>query len=448
MKKKSSYAAWVMFLMGLFSQTQIRIVGFMDISEAFAYIAGPVFFILDYQRIRRNGFGPFLLVWFLCILGAFISSWANGSHFQAMARGVATPISVFCLACVFHHFLSIDLKAYKWFFLGAALSMILCVFVFQRGADIGRAGALDVGEVTTEQVAEYSLFWLALWGTWITMPIYMFYLNLPKWYSLACTAWIMIYGLFSAGSRSSLAMAFFTFLVILIGGKSRKSMEYLRKHLTSILIILAISSILIGKFYKYCAVHNYLGETAYQKYITQTRRGDDLLSLLMAGRTGFFAGLRAAIDKPILGHGPWARDYKGYYREFLYKYGTSEDIERIDYYENKGQVGLLPGHSWVVTFWNSYGILGLVCMLYVGWLALSTLWKRMAIVPEFFGYFAFIIPGMMWNWFFSGFSSRTATTLSFVLFLFVRAIEEGRVQFHSDADNIQVTFSHVSHENK
>ena len=106
-EKRSSYAAWVMFLMGLFSQTQIRLIGFMDISEAFAYVAGPIFFILDLQKLRRHGFGKFLFIWFLCTVGAFVSSWVNNTPFINMMRGVAAPVSVFCLTCVFHHFLSI-----------------------------------------------------------------------------------------------------------------------------------------------------------------------------------------------------------------------------------------------------------------------------------------------------------------------------------------------------
>ena len=433
-KQYSSTASWVLFLMGLFSQTQIRLIGFMDISEAFAYVAGPIFFILDLQRLRRDGFGSFLLVWFLCIVGAFVSSWVNHTPFQLMARGVATPISVFCLACVFYHFLSMDLKAVKWFFLGFALSMILCVFVFQRGADIGRGGGLESGEVSAEAVASYALFWLALWGTWITMPVYSFYLKLPRWYPLACALWFMIYGFFSAGSRSSLAVMLITVLLLIIGDKKRKSMANVKKHIVAIVIVIAIGAPLVGQFYKYCAINNYLGDAAYEKYMGQTKRGDSIWVLLMSGRPGFFAGLRAAVDEPILGHGPWAIDEKGYWREYVYKYGDSNDLKELDSAEAKGRRARIPGHSWVVTFWNAYGILGLVCMLYVGWLMLLTLKNRMAVIPELFGYFAFTLPSTIWAWFFSGFSSRTSTTLLFVLCVFAKSIEKGRVRFVSDAD--------------
>ena len=434
MENKNSSVAWAMFLMGLFSQTQIRLIGFMDISEAFAYVAGPIFFILDFQKLRRDGFGKFLLVWFLCIVGAFISSWANDTPFMNMARGVATPIAVFCLACVFHHFLSIDFKSFKWFFLGAALSAILCVFVFQRGTDLGRGGGLDTGEVSADSVAEYSLFWLALWGTWITMPVYMFYLRLPRWYPLACAFWFLIYGFFSAGSRSSLAMTIITILLLIIGGKVRESMKNVKKHIVAIAIVLATAAPLVGQFYKYCALHNYLGEAAYQKYMGQTKRGESILALLMSGRAGFFAGLHAAIDKPILGHGPWAVDEKGYWREYVLKYGDAEDLASLNYVESKGWRRLLPGHSWVVSFWSWYGILGLVCMIYIGWLMLSTLKNRMAVVPELFGYFAFTIPGMIWGWLFSPFGNRTGTTLFFVLCVFAKSIEKGRIRFVSNAD--------------
>ena len=435
MKKNSSVVP--MFLMGLFSQTQIHLIGFMDISEAFAYVAGPIFFILDFERIKRNGFGNFFLIWFLCIVGALASSWVNNTYFQQMARGLATPVSVFCLASVFHHFLSQDFKAYKWFFLGAAISAVLCIFVFQRGFDRIVGGEITTGEAATEAVMSYSLFWLAIWGTWITTPVYMFYLKLPRWYPIVCALWFMIYGLFSAGSRSSLGLMVVTILLLILGGKASNTMKYVKRHFATIAMVIAVLAIGAGQFYKYCAINNYLGEDAYNKYIVQTKRGEGLMHILMAGRSGFFAGLRAAIDKPILGHGPWARDEKGYFREYVYKYGDAEDIKVIDASELRGRIGLIPGHSWVITFWNWYGILGLICMLYVGWLMLSTLKNRMAVVPELFGYFAFMLPGMLWGWFFSPFGSRTGTTLLLVLCVFVKSIERGKVRFISDADELK-----------
>ncbi len=300
--------------------------------------------------------------------------------------------------------------------------------------DIGRGGALEAGEVAVEDVVAYSLFWLALFGTWITAPVYMFYLKIPRWYSLGVAFWFMIYGFFSAQSRSSLGLTLITIILLFLGGKSRKTMESVKKRILGIGVILVICVPLVGQFYKYCALQNYLGEGAYNKYMAQTRRGDNMLSLLMSGRSGFFAGLRAAIDRPISGHGPWARDIKGYYREYVYKYGSQEEIEGVDYYRNKGFVGLLPSHSWVVSFWLSYGVLGFICMLYIGWLMFSTIKNRMAVIPELFGYFAFMIPSMIWSWLFSPFGSRTTVTLFFVLCMFAKSIEKGRIHFVSDID--------------
>lgn len=425
--------SFALFLMGLFSQTQIRLIGFMDISEAFAYVAGPIFFILDFERIKRNGFGVFFLVWFLCGIGAFVSSWVNNTPFVNMARGVATPISVFCLSSVFYHFLSRDFKAYKWFFIGAAISTILSVFVFQRGYERSLGGDLEAtGEAATKAVMSYSLFWFSIWGTLITIPIYMFYRKLPRWYPIVCALWFMFYGFFSAGSRSSLGMTIVTILLFIIGGKTHESMRYVKKHFVSIMLFLAILTPFVGQFYKYCAVNNYLGERAYNKYMGQTKIGEGILNILMSGRSGFFAGLRAAVDRPILGYGPWPIDEKGYYREYVRKYGDVEDLRHIDKMELQGRRERIPGHSWIVVFWTWYGALGLLCMLYIGWLLLSTLKNRMAVIPDLFGYFAFMLPTMLWGWLFSPFGSRTGMSLMFVLCVFVKSIDKGRFRLTYD----------------
>ena len=95
---------------------------------------------------------------------------------------------------------------------------------------------------------------------------------------------------------------------------------------------------------------------------------------------------------------------------------------------------MLPGHSYVITFWLWYGFGGLVCMLYVGWLYFSTLKNRMYVVPELYGYFAFALPSVIWAWFFSPFGTRTSSTFLMVLCLFVNAIEQRRFYYISDAD--------------
>ncbi len=434
MARKSRGPSLAMFLMGLFSQTQIHLIGYLDISEAFCYVAGPICFILDWPQLRKHGFGPFLGVWFLCVLGAWISSLINNTPTVFMLRGVASPFSVFCIACVFHRILSQDLKAFKWFFLGAAISGIISVFAFQRGTGIAKAGGELTGDEAIENITGYSLFWLVQIGTWLVLPLQSWYLKTPKWYCVAFGLWYMLYGLFSAGSRSGLLVSALFLFLICIAGKTRESMMYMKKHFTTFMLVLFIIGPFMATSYKYLAVNGYMGEGAYEKYMKQTQGKSGLLNLLKGGRGEFFVGLAACVEKPIIGYGPWAKDRDGFLYRYIQKYGSDESLEGYNRVLKYGITPGLPSHSYVITFWLWFGILGLICMLYTGWLYFTTLKNRMHIVPELYGYFSFMLPSVAWAWFFSPFGQRTGSTLLMVLCLFTRAIEKGRFQFVSDVD--------------
>lgn len=427
MRKPNNYVAVMLFLLGLFSQTQLHIVGYLDIAELFSYVLGPFFFIQDLPKLKKHGFGTFLFLWFLCTVGCMLSAWLNGSYPKQWMRGVAVPIAIFCLTCTFHHFLMIDFKSFKWYFLGAAISGVICIFVFQRGTSVMSRGVELKGAEAAEHAMGYSLFWLQQISTWLLVPVFMRYLKLPRIYTIAVGIVVMLFGFFSAGNRSGMLVTAASVVLIAVGGTRRRSMDYLRKHFLVMVILGMLIVPFFTSFYKYCAVHGYLGEAAYKKYIAQTRQGSDALSILRAGRGEFFIGLTACLDKPIVGHGPWAFDDKGYTREYMRKYASVEDYVRISGYMDKyGVVGAIPAHSWIIGFWLWYGVLGLICMGYVGVLFYQTLRQRLRIVPELYGYWAYCLLPTVWHFFFSPFGGRTGVAMLFTLCLLTRAIAQGR----------------------
>ncbi len=437
MLRKSNSVAILVFMLGVFSQTQIRVIGYMDISEFICYIIGPFLFIIDLPKLRRHGFGTFLLMWFLATCGAIISSLFNHSSMPVLLRGIASPISVFCLTCVFHHLLSKDLKAFKWFFLGAAISGVISIFMFQRGTSISKYGDTLTGDDAVGAVVGYSLFWLVQVGAWLNLPIQMAYLKTPKWYCIGFGLWFMLYGIFSAGSRSGLLSVGLFLLLIGVAGKTRQSMTLVKKHFMAFSIVFVVIGLAMASFYRYAAVNNYLGEKAYKKYMSQTQGKSGLMNLIRGGRADFFIGLEACLKRPFAGWGPWARDTEGLVHKYIMEYGSDESLEYYNHMIQHGAVPYISGHSYVISFWVWYGALGLICMLYVGWLYFSTLKNRMHIVPEFYGYFAFVLPSVIWAWFFSPFGHRTESTFLMVLCLFVKAIEENKFYFVSDVDVVR-----------
>ena len=48
MERRSSYASWVLFLIGLFSQTHIQVVGSIGISELIIFLVAPFLYVTHY----------------------------------------------------------------------------------------------------------------------------------------------------------------------------------------------------------------------------------------------------------------------------------------------------------------------------------------------------------------------------------------------------------------
>ena len=140
-----------------------------------------------------------------------------------------------------------------------------------------------------------------------------------------------------------------------------------------------------------------------------------------------FCGLLAALDKPIIGWGPWAIDEGGYVEEFLGKYGTSEDYQnyiRSVHYSTPGFT-LLKCHSHITMFWVWYGIFGLIFWLYVLFVLLRYLKQDCWAVPHWFMWLACGIPAYVWNTCFNPLNDRVTPIMFVVACLVARAVRKG-----------------------
>lgn len=147
----------------------------------------------------------------------------------------------------------------------------------------------------------------------------------------------------------------------------------------------------------------------------------------MGGRADFFAALFAAFDHPIKGFGAWALDEKGYWGEFVKKYGTDEEAAAYYRAVTEGRIKLLPGHSQLMVGWTWNGIGGLIFWLYILYLYYRTFRYNLSVVPELFGYFALSLPSAMWGILFSPLDNRLNVSFMFVLCLFVDAVSRGKI---------------------
>ena len=429
-----SASLWL-FLIGLGSQTQFHFVGSLGISELPVLLLAPFLFVRDCRKLKADGFMPFLwLVIFTC-LGCILGAKLNGSPLVFTLKAFAFPYAIFSSTIVFHHLLRNDMGSIKWFIVGTFLSSIVNIFIFQPEVHTAHGGEIATGDAAVAAMMGYALFWSNRIRSLIMLPVSAFYLATPWLYSvLAPLLSAVVYILFSKGSgRSAAVVSLGIAFLIYVGGKKRRTMVRIGRNFFVFMVVSIVLLFAIKGAYSWAAPKGMLGEDARVKYYRQTRAGTGLIGLLMGGRMEFFCGLMAAIDKPILGHGPKAEDKNGYVERYLAKYGTDEDLRnylgeiRLSERIGNGGYAFIPTHSYIVSFWVQYGIFGLLLWLYVLYQAILYLRKYAPMVPQWYGYLCVGICNLLWDAFFSPFAGRLAVPCMITCVLFAKAVYERKL---------------------
>ena len=428
-------AMLLLFLIGVFSMTQVRVIGKIGISEFFMVLASPFVFLQNIQVFKRDKSMLFFVLIILWTMGAVLADKINGSCFAYAIRGQAVPIVLFGATVCLYALLRKNIYNLRWLLLGIAISWVLSTFVFQRGT-AGDFAAEGNMEAAVERVVGYKLFWTNMAKTWLSLPISAWYLSVPFVYSLCAMSFVSVFCLLTGG-RSSFLVALVSVFLIFIGKKKVRSMQFLKKHFVALILMLGCVGLVAKGVYKFAVTHGYLGENEMGKYEMQTRKSNSIIGMLVGGRSETFVGLYAALHRPILGHGSWAVDNYGYCFDFSSKYGDERDIARVESAMKLGGM-IIPGHSHIVVYWLWHGVFALLFWLYIGCLVAGTLIKRMSTVPWFFGYFAVTIPAWFWDYFFSPMGLRVSESALFVMCLLIRKIASDRRRFgYSQLEGIQ-----------
>lgn len=418
--KASKHDAFWLFMIGCFSMTQLRLGAKIGISELFMVLAAPVIYFRNLRHYKADGMLPMLNLLFLWILGALFSDWYNETETYQIIRGFSVPTAVFATVVCVHNFLRRDIRNYKWILLGVACSHVISTFVFQRGTAGDLAAEGDMAGAI-EAVVGYKLFWANLIHRWILLPVQTLYLKTPVVLSLLC---LMVSSVAAAmsGGRSAFLVGVASLFLVLYSRRNAKLMLSIRRHLVLMFCVLAVIGVCVKSAYEYAATHGMLSEVDVKKYEHQTGQGNNALRMLMSGRGEFFIGLIAALDKPVIGHGSWARDEGGYVIDFMEKYGSEDDVKILKQSQIQYGVKFISSHSHIICYWLWHGIFGLLFWCYIIFLAIRTFTKYLHVVPEMFGYWAIILPDFFWHVFFSPFGLRTEECVLFVCMVLLHKI--------------------------
>ena len=406
-----------LFLIGLFSMTRISLGGSIAISELLLVGCMPFILMRVYGDFGRDGMKPIIILSILWFLGACLADIYYGSYLPLALKGIATPIVYFCSIVCCYALLRDDLRNVRWFVLGVAISYIVSTFVFQRATTVGDTMAL---EDALEATIDYKLYWIGLASQIFLLPVRGWFTSTSTLYCLGATGGLAIFALL-IGARSMFLALTISWIFIFIGKVSKRDHQFIRKRFFLICIAIACATVGVKKGYESVVAKGLLSENEIKKYEMQTREGNSILQLIMAGRVEFFVCAYAACQHPVIGRGSWALDYDGLYLEFLSKYGNQDDYVRAaKVFERNPGLRRIPAHSHIMTYWMWHGIFGLLLWVYIIYIVITTMIRNMQIVQGLLGYFALSIPLFLWDVLFSPAGYRVSEAVLFVLCLLVR----------------------------
>lgn len=423
----------ILFLLGLFSETKIFFFGCLAISEIAIFALAPLMFLKDYRVLKHDGFLVFTNMLFGLMAAMFASSINNHTAFPFVVKSFAVMYAVFAYFIVFHRLLRSRYDDVGWFFVGVFLSSIITVFAFNPRADVSEGGFVFIANANADTVLEETLAWTTRVRHLTNIFTCGFYFATPLAISVFTPILYVIVAVSTTVSgRAGSITVLMGGVLMLCGRKSRRAMRAIGRHLFVAMIVGACFLVAMKFAYQHLASTGALGEEARTKYESQTRKGNSIMALLMAGRSEFFAGLRAALDRPIMGFGPQAEDTGGYGMRFVMKYGDETDIRRMANAEfiaaRSGNWVVIPTHSHIVGGWVHYGLFGMIFYVWILYLFFSHFKRYAACIPQLHGLFSSLIPLYLWHIFFSPFGSRWMFALLMACIFFARAIGNGKMR--------------------
>ena len=413
----------LLFLVGMFSLTQIRIVGYIGITEVVLFFVAPLVFFKTYHALRQHGFMFVIVLSLLWFGSALLTDWIRHSTMENMLKGAATPYAFFANIVCLHALLWDNVNRFKWAVVGIAVSTVLSIYLFQGGSGQGMAEAQGV--TAEEAIKGYKLFGVIMFGTFLTLPIKTMYLKMPKELSIILLIFLAVYSLLEGG-RSAFLVRLLSIWVIFMGGRKLLTMRNIGRNLVLFAISLIVVALIASVVYKSAVASGRLGTEERDKYESQSSSKIGLLS----GRSEFIAALWAIKDSPLIGHGSWPIDYEGYTLRTVELVGTDREIEITTANFAEGRLTWIPCHSYVWQSWVWHGLAGGVFWLYVFFrVYFKTFKDGMGMFPQLFGYFALMLPIEFWNVWFSPIGQRVEVSLVITLCLLAIAHEKAKQRF-------------------
>lgn len=400
------------FLAGLASGLFVQVIGYLSFLEIFLIVTLPLSAKRMLKAATLPGVRAFTCFWLLWVIGQVISDVTNQNDPALAARGFAKAFfSGFVTLALFPSMLQRP-RLFEAFLAGLPLAHLIGAKYFRSGAYTRQDGR---GWMTGEDLG-----WESYWGYLVTLTLaYLvarFWRSKP-WLCMLATLAIGALHIYM-GSRSTglyhIVAASLMPLLIDVTRTTKKSVakrfRWARslpwgRFIAAAGIILA-ASFIVKDGYAYFASTGALGQRAFNKYQMQAKYGN----IIIGARQGPFIGIAAALDKPIIGHGAWARMDKDYI-------AAASELFGVEFYREKEfnyHRVFIPAHSMIIAAWVEGGIFGLVFWTFAMLFVAKNLPRAVLMLPEYAGVIMINSMGFFWSVLFSPIQSRNYTAMIIV----------------------------------
>lgn len=373
------------FIIGFISAQKLFLVGEIYLGEIFAL----VYILVNSRRLEISKPLRVILIYAsLWVFSQIISDRINNSEITDAVKGIGAPLLFIGTLVALCSFWGREIQRMPSFLLGALVGQIPQFIFFPSTYFSGNPWKWGIGIFVIELFAVYFTFFAKTKSN--------FYL----------IAFVLIFAVVGFGndSRSLATFPAIATVVYLTLKSARfgliaekfKGRFGITRLFAVIVVFFIILNIAVTAAFSSQWILSKLKQDSAEKFQVQSQGG---YGVLFGGRSEVLVSLDAFIEKPLFGHGSWAKDNGRYQtilqtRLFQLGYSESDDLNVDD--------DLIPAHSYfmgsLVWAGAAGGIFWLVMVRWILYLTINN-------TPNLGFYFYNGVVALIWNIFFSPFGA-------------------------------------------
>lgn len=413
------------FILGLFSITEISIAGFNAPAAIIFLIPIVPYFIRDkFKSIYYKKIKIFL---FMLLIGYVLSDIYNSVEIESTIKTVLKAAVMFIYFPLAYWALKDNPNRILYYLIGYGISGILQFFIFPAADYEARVLSTD-----TTSAMEFS-------GAWFIRPIFIATASICYYYGKRKIAILIIeiFAVYAIFNNSRWPFASFTIIAMLLlyfGQINEENVEAIKtkfkSNIKKVLIVASVGFIISVNGYEYLAENNFLDERSTEKYY----KAKEVKTFgLASGRVDFFGAAYAVLREPIWGYGTTPHN----------KNHVNQDFASLANYYPFKTFNYIPTHSHILGAWVTAGFLGIFFFMYLINIIVVYVKKCLLYNYKYLAFSLLFISEYLWDILFSPYSGARGYRLSFIFVFFILMIHKFDKRHQKSSE---LTTKNIEHE--